>query len=651
MVPAELVPFTPIFLLATAGVRLLPELERNALLKEICSYTRSKTDFLLPDCDLHIQVIPGETEGLYGWVAANYLLGGFDAPERHNHGKGHHTYGFLDMGGASAQIAFAPNATEADAHADDLKLLRLRNVNGAVGEYKVYSTTWLGFGVNEARKRYVEALIEGEVPLHGELPDPCLPTGLTISTAGDVLSPDKIDGKEIHLIGTGKFEECLAKSYPLLGKEVPCEVAPCLLNGIHAPTIDFEINHFVGVSEYWHTTHEIFEYGHTDKAYDVATFQERVSSFCSRDWTQIQDDIKTEKWGHKVDEAKATEACFKANWIINVLHEGIGIPRVGLEATNGHASSNGTKDILGGARDKGFTDPFQAVNKIDDAEVSWTLGKVLLYASSEVPPSKTNNLPVGFGSNVAGIPADFQYAGVPHLVSIRPNATRPHGPLESDGDGWHDTLFEGQNPKRVPGFFFFLIIIVVAIFLLCGKDRRNRFFRNCFSRCMGPGGRNTRHPRWLPFTIPKVSFNGADERLLEGGMADPHDFELGDMQDEPGEDSYSDDSTSSKTGKTSGWATPSLRATPKLDPFLSLGGSSSGGGSSSDLLGGISSAGKNLGLGINAMDRSGLFVRTESRERLVGVDDREREVERKSRRGSPTRAFTRSPLMKRLAED
>ncbi|KAL9102454.1 MAG: hypothetical protein Q9187_009121, partial [Circinaria calcarea] len=153
IVPPDAVKDTPIFLLATAGVRLLPELRRKALLDQICTFARSTTKFLLPDCNLHIQVIPGETEGLYGWIAANYLLGGFDAPEEHAHGKGHHTYGFLDMGGASAQIAFAPNATEADRHAEDLKLLRMRTINGAVAEYKVFVTTWLGFGVHEARRR------------------------------------------------------------------------------------------------------------------------------------------------------------------------------------------------------------------------------------------------------------------------------------------------------------------------------------------------------------------------------------------------------------------------------------------------------------------------------------------------------------------
>ncbi|RAL63932.1 hypothetical protein DID88_003120 [Monilinia fructigena] len=176
IVPKDQVSDTPIFLMATAGMRLLPQVQQNVLLSEICDYAQKHTRFDLPDCNLHIQVIPGETEGLYGWIAANYLLGGFDTPEEHAHGKGHHTYGFLDMGGASAQIAFAPNATEAEKHSDDLKLLRMRTMNGQPAEYKVFTTTWLGFGVNQARRRFVEGLMDASYTKETkELLDPCLP--------------------------------------------------------------------------------------------------------------------------------------------------------------------------------------------------------------------------------------------------------------------------------------------------------------------------------------------------------------------------------------------------------------------------------------------------------------------------------------------
>ncbi|EOA87052.1 uncharacterized protein SETTUDRAFT_19572 [Exserohilum turcica Et28A] len=281
-VPLDQVSNTPLFLLATAGMRILPERQRKEVLDQVCQFARSTTQFQLPDCDVHVQVIPGETEGLYGWIAANYLLGGFDNPKDHQHGNGHSTYGFLDMGGASAQIAFAPNATEAEKHSNDLTLLRLRTLDGTPLEHKVFVTTWLGFGVNQARERYIKALLESST--EKELPDPCLPEGLTVEVTKDGKLIDSDDDDDdpkpkaaAELVGTGKFSECLHRTYPLLEKEKECTDSPCLINGQHVPAIDFNVNHFVGVSEYWHTTHEIFEHGHKNKAYDLKTYQERVT--------------------------------------------------------------------------------------------------------------------------------------------------------------------------------------------------------------------------------------------------------------------------------------------------------------------------------------------------------------------------------------
>ena len=587
VIPTALEEDTPVFLLATAGMRLLPEDQRNRLLRQICSYTRSHTKFQLPDCDVHIQVIPGEVEGLYGWVAANYLLGGFDAPKHHAHGKDHHTYGFLDMGGASAQIAFAPNATEAERHADDLKLLRLRTIDGTAAEYRVFTTTWLGFGVNEARKRYVEALQKASGAIETKvLQDPCLPTGLSITTKGDIfLSGSKtINGQTPHLNGTGQFDKCLTKTLPLLEKDHICEDNPCLLNGVHVPAIDFDVNHFVGVSEYWHTTHEIFQESHKDKAYDFNTYQQRVSDFCSQDWDVIRKGIDKHEWGKKVDEQTAIEVCFKASWLINILHEGIGIPRVGLEATP-DSTHNGTKKVLDNAKEKGFTASFQAVNKIDNTEVSWTLGKMVLYASSQVPPSKADALPVGFGSNVLGVPDDFQYAGsIDTVYADNSNST-------SSQDHWHSNFFRASSPRRVPGFLLFLFILSIAVYLLCGRSRRHRIYSR-FGSTPRHGLNSLPRKRGLfggkvPFWRSNTSL-GNYERVLEEGAT--NDFELGSVEDSD-EHEASDSSSASHGSKTSGWATPRSRSNNGL----------ADGREHYDNLG----SGQGLGITSNPMERSG----------------------------------------------
>ncbi|EXJ93371.1 apyrase [Capronia coronata CBS 617.96] len=625
-VPKHAVPETPIFLLATAGMRLLPDEQQRDVLRNVCSYIRAETNFYLPDCDVHVQVIPGETEGLYGWIAANYLLGSFNSPEEHDHGNDHHTYGFLDMGGASAQIAFAPNATEAEKHANDLTLLRLRTVDGAPQEYRVFVTTWLGFGANEARRRYVEDLkatygLDAVV----EIPDPCLPKGVIAKQDGTIISSAEAGiASDHYLLGTGNFEECLRRTFPLLEKDAPCLDEPCLVQGVHVPALDFDVNHFIGISEYWHTTHEIFEMAHKDKAYDLNTYQNRVREFCEQEWSAIKHGIKHKSWGKDVDEQTAVEVCFKASWLINMLHEGIGIPRVGLEDTSSSSARNGTKELLESAKDKGFLDPFQAVDKIKSTEVSWTLGKMVLYASAEVPPAREGDLPVGFGSNVPGIPKDFQYPSGGRLQDIpdyhvgtgtdsNPNANT-EGP-QSITDQIHDTLFKSDAPHRLPGFIFFLLILIIATFYLCGRDRRSRIYNSLFPSSSFSASSSAK-PSFFSSLFSRHRRHGAAgqySRDVEEGAArlyDPGDFEL--------ENVFSASSDDDTTG---------------LDPELAFRNPTS---RPKSLTRTSPKSKRNLGrMTPDAIDRRGLVVRTESRERLDL--DPATNARSKSRNGSPTR--------------
>lgn len=608
-IPEEKHADTPIFLMATAGMRLLPPLEQRAVLSEVCTYFRQNTRFLLPDCDRHIQVIPGETEGLYGWIAANYLLGGFDDPKGHAHGKGHHTYGFLDMGGASAQIAFAPNSTEAEKHAEDLKLLRLRNLNGAPTEYRVFTTTWLGFGVHEARQRYVQQLVDSYL-IQGEheVPDPCMPKGLRTTESGDYVEgvSDKLE-----LVGTGVFQECLRLTKPLLGKDMPCKNEPCLLNGQHVPGIDFDVNHFVGVSEYWHTTHGVFS-DKGEKAYDYNTYQLKVEQFCSQSWSEI-----ATLEGRKKDHSKdAQEACFKASWLINMLHDGIGIPRVGIEQTS-TPDANITKGLGEAAKDKGFVDAFQAVDTIDDIEVSWTLGPMLLYSSGQIPPvDGTDKYPVGFGSNVKGIPSDFQYAGSNWTaLSV--------GQEDEDWDDLAEDLVDHVKARSGSGFLLFVLIMVLLAFLFRRKDRRMRLYskvNSLFRRHHRRQGAIRKSGRGLSAITSKLfgRHSHTYERVIEEG--DAAQFELGDVESDEGE--HSDSSGGTRQGRTSGLATPKLNV---IGSFEDLTKSAHPG---------------------SALDRSGLVVRTESRERLT---PHMLSGGRRSRAGSPTRL--KSPLMSPLGKD
>lgn len=640
IIPKDDLEDTPVFLLATAGMRLLPSSQRDAVLDNVCSYLQRNSNFQLPDCGLHIQIIPGETEGLYGWIAANYLLGGFDKPEKHEHGKGHSTYGFLDMGGASAQIAFAPNATEAEKHADDLKLLRLRKVNGEPLEYGVFVTTWLGFGANEARRRYVDNLLEA-YPDEPEIPDPCLPVGLRVNQTGaEIDDPSQLDYRERILLGTGHFAECLDSTYPLLEKTKKCEDEPCLVNGVHTPAIDFDVNHFVGVSEYWHTTHEIFAMAHKDKAYDFHTYQKQVTELCERDWAGLEADVAKETWGHKVDEQTIEEVCFKASWLINMLHDGIGIPRMGKEHVEGAGDGheNQTNAVLDGAEDRGFLDPFQAVDEIDGTEVSWTLGKMVLYASSQMPAAE-GAMAVGFGSNIPGkdLPSDFQFPSGQHdSITITPQEAE-----NGEDQDWHDQIFSSSYTRRISGIVIVLLIIALVIYFLLGRERRIALWNKLTGRSKPHSSRPSKRRKGTPGFLKSALF-GTGEPAYERvyGQSDDVDVELA----EASEDHHFSDSSSDGDlpprigGRTSGLATPTSRG---LSPDVTRGSPRSTGYFDSVSTNSSTASSANNTLGVSPFERGGLTVRAESSERLERLAPNNL---RRSRTGSPKRSPLFSPM-------
>ncbi|KAG6899810.1 hypothetical protein C0993_006633 [Termitomyces sp. T159_Od127] len=409
-IPPSLEKETPLFLLATAGMRLLDPVSQANVLQEACRFflqSNFKIDgpTEVGPCGSSVRIITGEEEGLFGWIAVNYLMDGFTGAKQDPT-----TYGFLDMGGASTQIAFEPRKDVSENDEKNLIDVRLRLLGGQEIKHKVFVTTWLGYGTNQARERYVVQTVGEHAASRTDdekdvILDPCLPQGLelvenpvhnTLSTSHKTLSH--------RLAGTGSFEQCIQTTAPLLNKTAPCSDTPCLMNGIHVPPIDFSVSHFIGVSEYWYSTEHIFGLG---GAYDFVQYERAAAEFCSRPWDSIMKQHELSKaqnrlggdgeveengkvvavgqWHPSVERSRLEMQCFKAAWITNVLHDGIGIPR--LTDPGGNVSTE-AENVEKEAAKKGLGRPaFQSLDTVGDIAISWTLGKMVLEASKEVTPS------------------------------------------------------------------------------------------------------------------------------------------------------------------------------------------------------------------------------------------------------------------------
>jgi len=363
MVPPKALPHTPIYIHATAGMRLLPPEQRQAILLETCRTIREFPfardpkvhDFTGADpdsaCGGHVRVISGEEEGLFGWLAINYLMGGFE--------PGTQPYGFLDMGGASSQIAFEPSERDAQK---DLFPVSLHRLDGSVDEHQVFVTTFLGFGTNEARLRYLYALADQANST--EVSDPCLPPGL------------RLPGQEglSDVVGAGSFAECLLHQQPLLNRNATCATPPCPFHGVHVPSIQFTKVPFVGVSEYWYSADDVFGLG---GAYDREQFHQTAEAFCQSDWRALAAKLDRHEYPKQVTLSRLQMQCFKAAWVSTFLHEGLALPREDSARF------------------------FQSVNEVQGVGVSWTLGKALLEVSKEVSRHVPASAPLAWSSWVS----------------------------------------------------------------------------------------------------------------------------------------------------------------------------------------------------------------------------------------------------------
>lgn len=140
---------TPIWLKATAGLRMLPSEKSEAILDSVRAFLSDKkaSPFLFRAS--WAKVIPGNEEGGFGWIAFNYLKK-IIGPKRDRQAP-LHPYAVIEMGGASAQVSqMAPTPADAAKIPAEYRF----SFTIEEDEYHLYTHSYLGYGAEQAREQF-----------------------------------------------------------------------------------------------------------------------------------------------------------------------------------------------------------------------------------------------------------------------------------------------------------------------------------------------------------------------------------------------------------------------------------------------------------------------------------------------------------------
>lgn len=228
-IPEEKHSSTPILLQATAGMRFLESEVTYDLLSQVREIlSNSSRNPFAPITHDDVSVLSGEEEGVYSWIAANYLLGFFDSKKPVSE-----SVGIMEMGGGSTQIAFIPEGPVYDGEFQ----VRLAN-----RRYSIYVHSYLNFGVN-GMKREIADHILSEDPTSDHVLEPC------------VLKDDKTtisleDGVTVEVIGDSNATRCHQVLQELMKpvEGIDCQPKPCVIREVYQP--DIGNGHFYATSAF-----------------------------------------------------------------------------------------------------------------------------------------------------------------------------------------------------------------------------------------------------------------------------------------------------------------------------------------------------------------------------------------------------------------
>lgn len=365
-------PQFPIFLRATAGMRVLTAQNRSRVIKVVRDLFSNNTYCPFAFVAEQARVLSGEEEAIYDWTGVNFLMGDLLTESQ---GAGtvinpNLTHGALDLGGASTQISFYELNEDIMSNLFKLQI-------GQAKHWNVYAHSFLFYGMNEAVNRYQARLAAGKTAAARLVPglyDPCLPGGSKVEIRTNI----HVDGNgeetwlynQTYPSGTGyyqatlrndkhstDFEMCMALTKNLLHLEKNswCNFAhqgDCSFAGIYQPalpTMSENFGEFLAFSNY----HHVWKFLRLPERATLTQLRDAAEYACSLK----QDDLHDYNNGSIKDEDELYSYCFRSVYVLQLLNHGFGFQ---------------------------MNDTIRSIHVLNGHKVSWALG-AMLYEINTIP--------------------------------------------------------------------------------------------------------------------------------------------------------------------------------------------------------------------------------------------------------------------------
>lgn len=235
----------PVYLKATAGARNLYEDQRDAIF--------AKLRDILASCPFRFddfywaRTISGEEEAVYAWLTVNAIQGTYrQGPAT--------TWGALDMGGASTQIAFIPKGISI---IQNYYPLHISSVH-----IHLYSHSYLEFGYRDAQQRLMRGLMHwgyGNGTRRRPILNPCARAHSIFRV--NFSEAFALGRARYWVEGTGNVSECMRMATQLLNPNARCYVpaksrefavdsrmGACAIAGVYEP--ELEERQFIAMGQY-----------------------------------------------------------------------------------------------------------------------------------------------------------------------------------------------------------------------------------------------------------------------------------------------------------------------------------------------------------------------------------------------------------------